>query len=72
MDFELCLQICMKCLLSNFTCATEVPLLKASKNWSLDIPKSNFCHDAKRGEGGPRSNVIMMLILVWKCPLSQG
>ena len=24
----------MKCLLSNFTCATEIHLLKAGKNWS--------------------------------------
>ena len=35
---------------------------------------SYFCHDAKRrGGGGPRLNVIMMLIfkkIVWKCPIS--
>ena len=31
-----------------------------------------FCHEVKRGGGGPRLNVIMTLTLFWKCPLTKA
>ena len=62
-------RIAIKCLLSNFTCATEVPLLKGNKKWSKKVRYTpinmhlmdvlnNLCHDTKGGGIHERSNII--------------
>ena len=50
------------CLCKRHSLATRMPS-------SPGMTISYFCHYAKRmGGGGPRLNIIMMLILGWKCP----
>ena len=61
MDFELCLP---NMFAEQFYLCHKSTSQRSSgtHHYLTDIPKSNLCHDAKR-EGGPRSNVIMILIL---------